>query len=110
MGTPFSQPCGVFHGRTEALSGSKVEQPPVLIRINPSARSRSHWAARNFISGSRVRGADLVTFKNFSEFPAGDEVGDQPCFLDGAVADLGDELAVAAHEHFAVLQHALLFA
>lgn len=54
-------------------------------------------------------GNDLITFGDFSEFPAGNEIGDAAALLDFADDDLGDELAIAADEQFAVNLRAFIF-
>jgi len=95
---PFSQPCGVFHGRTEAFSGSLVAQPLTPASIAPNANSHSQLTARRFISGSRMRGTDFITLNHIAELPTGDDIGNTAVLLKAAHDYLGDEFAVAADQ------------
>ena len=104
------QPCGVFHGRTEAFSGSSVAQPLTPASIAPNTSSNSQLTARRVISGSRMRGTDFITLNHLAKFPAGHDVGNAAVFLDAADDDLGDQLAVTTDEQLAVLQHSLVVA
>src|ERR1019366_10231410 len=107
---PFSQFCGVFHGRTEALSGSVLAQPEIPAASAASARSKINCAARSFISDGRMCRADLVAFNRLAQFPARNDVGDGTVFFDAADDDLGHELAVGAAEPFSVRENALAIA
>src|ERR1039457_7138069 len=110
MGMPLpSHPCGVFHGRTEAFSGSLVSQPLTAASTPPSKRSSSHLAARRFMSGSRMRGADFVAFNHLAEFPARHNIGNAAVLFDAADDDFGNEFAFAAHQQFAIFNHTLGF-
>jgi len=79
-GTPFSQPCGAFHGRTEELSGSLVSQPVRPQRTDAIAKSKIHRA--DFISGGRVRGADDVALDDFTKIPAMNDIGNAAVFFN----------------------------
>src|SRR5665647_2667703 len=107
---PFSQFCGVFHGRTEALSGSVLAQPEIPAAKAARARSKMNCAARSFISDGRMCRADLVAFNRLAQFPARNDVGDGTVFLDAADDDFGHELAVAADQHFSIRENALIIA
>src|SRR5208282_3432813 len=100
---PFSQLCGVFHGRTEAFSGSSVAQPLTPARIAPNASSNSQLTARRFISGCRMGGTDFIAFNHLAELPTGDNIGNAAVLLNAAHDNLGDEFALAANQKLAVL-------
>jgi hypothetical protein len=55
-------------------------------------------------------GNHLITFQNFPELPAGDDIGDATILLNAANNDLGHEFTGTANEQLAVLLHALSFA
>jgi len=95
---PFSHPCGVSHGRTEAFSGSLVAQPLTPARMKPNANSNSQLTARHFISGSRMSGADVVALNYLSEFPTGDDIGNAAVSLHAAHDNLGHQFAIAADQ------------
>src|ERR1039457_2002055 len=104
---PPSQPCGVFHGRTEAFSASLVAQPLTPKSAAPKTSSQSQWTAPHFMSGSWMRRDHLVAFINLTQLPAGHDVRDAAILLHGADDDLSDQFAVAADEHLAVFNHTL---
>ncbi len=96
MGMLPSQLCGVFHGRTESFSGSLVSQPLTPTSMPPSKRSRNHLAERHFMSGGRMRGADLIAFNHFAKFPTRHNIGNAAVFLDAAHNNFGNQLAFPA--------------
>jgi hypothetical protein len=57
-----------------------------------------------------MRGADLVAFNHFAEFPTGHNIGDATVLFDTAHDDFGNELAVAADQKLAVFENALILA
>src|SRR5208282_5663879 len=107
---PFSQLCGVFHGRTEAFSGSVLAQPLTPANIAPNTSSNSQLTARRFISGSRMCGTDFVALNHLAEFPTGEDIGNGAVFLNAPHDDFGDKFAVAADQKLAVLLDPLIIA
>ena len=95
---PFSQLCGVFQGRTEALSGSSVAQPLTPASIAPNASNNSQLTARHFISGIRVRRSDFIPLNHLAELPAGHDIRNRAVLLNAAHNDLGNEFAVATDQ------------
>ena len=53
---------------------------------------------------------DLIAFNNVSQLPARNDIGDAAVLLNTANDDLGHELAITAHQHFTVIQYALVSA
>lgn len=53
---------------------------------------------------------NLVSLKNFTQLPASHNVCDATILLNAADNDLGNELAIAVYEQFAMLQNTLIFA
>jgi len=78
-------------------------------RIIQARGAEATGRARNFSFRKPVRGADLVTFKNFSEFPPGTMLAMQAVFLDGSDDDLATSLPCGSRA-FGRPAHALILA
>ena len=97
---PFCQPSGEFHGRSEIFSGSVVAQPPAKPIPITSKRSRAQWLRMNrgtFIPSLLIQ--NLIAFHDIRELPSRQNIGDAAVSLDALDPYLGDELAIAVHEH-----------
>ncbi len=87
-----------------------LAHPQKLPTNAKSASTKSRFVGRNFILRSGMSRADFVTFHRLAQFPAGDHIGNATILLHAANYDFGHQFAIAAHQQFAVLQHALIFA
>ena len=57
-----------------------------------------------------MRGADLIAFNHFTEFPTRHDIGDAAVFFNAADDDFGDQLACTADQKFTIINHALILA
>jgi hypothetical protein len=50
LGSPFSQPFGAFHGRTDAFSASSVLAHPLITKsAEPRSKHQTKWSGSNLM-------------------------------------------------------------
>ena len=111
LGSPVSHPFGVFQGRSERFSESVDAQPtkPITAVSRNHTNSQRELTGSVFISGCRMSRNDQITFHEFANLPAGNDVGHAPVLLNAAHADLGDQHSVPVDQQFPILQYSLVF-
>ena len=57
-----------------------------------------------------MRGADLIAFNHFAEFPTRHDVGNAAVFFDAAHDNFGNQLAFPADQKFTVFENPLILA